>query len=108
MGSILTVRAIWAAISTCEFPDRHQRDLVGCGKARALRCVRSRVVAEVTEDDLWLSVPVLGEIRKGIELARRPDPVQTEAPETWLGAVVAGFGARAGPIIGVEYAHRFI
>jgi len=30
--------------------------------------------AEVAEGDLWLSTLILGEIRKGIELARRRDP----------------------------------
>lgn len=30
--------------------------------------------AEVAKGDLWLSTLILGEIRKGIELARRRDP----------------------------------
>ena len=32
----------------------------------------------VSEDDLWLSSLVLGEIRKGVELARRRDPRRAE------------------------------
>lgn len=50
--------------------------------------------AGVAEDDLWLSALVLGEIRKGVELARRHDPRKAEALESWLADVVAGFGDR--------------
>ncbi len=53
---------------------------------------------EVAEDDLWLSALVLGEIRKGVELARRRDPQKAEALEAWLGDVVAGFGDRILPV----------
>ena len=52
----------------------------------------------VAEDDLWLSALVLGEIRKGVELARRRDPQKAEALEAWLGDVVAGFGDRILPV----------
>ena len=54
--------------------------------------------ADVAEDDLWLSAPVLGEIRKGVELARRRDPRKAIALETWLGDVVARFGDRVLPV----------
>ena len=46
------------------------------------------------EDELWTSALVLGEIRRGIELARRRDPQKAKALETWLEEVVAGFGDR--------------
>lgn len=52
----------------------------------------------VAEDDLWLSALVLGEIRKGVELARRRDPRKADALETWLGDVIAGFGDRVLPV----------
>ena len=34
---------------------------------------------DVPEEDLWLSALVLGEIRKGVELARRRDPTKAAA-----------------------------
>ncbi|WBQ14353.1 type II toxin-antitoxin system VapC family toxin [Hyphomonadaceae bacterium BL14] len=40
--------------------------------------------AGIAEDDLWLSALVLGEIRKGVELARRCDPRKANALEAWL------------------------
>lgn len=52
----------------------------------------------VAEDDLWLSALVLGEIRKGVELARRRDPTKAAALEAWLGDVIAGFGDRVLPV----------
>lgn len=52
----------------------------------------------VAEDDLWLSALVLGEIRKGVELARRRDPQKAAALETWLSDVVSGFGDRVLPV----------
>lgn len=54
--------------------------------------------AEVAEGDLWLSPLILGEIRKGIELARRRDPDKASVLEAWLGEVVAGFGDRLLPV----------
>jgi len=54
--------------------------------------------AEVPEDDLWLSTLILGEIRKGIELARRRDPDQALVLEAWFGEVVSGFGDRLLPV----------
>ena len=54
--------------------------------------------SDVAEYDLWLSALVLGEIRKGVELARRRDPGKAEALEAWLGDVTAGFGDRVLPV----------
>jgi predicted nucleic acid-binding protein len=45
-----------------------------------------------------MSVLVLGEIRKGIELARPRDPAKADALVAWLAAVVAAFGERILPI----------
>ena len=54
--------------------------------------------AAVDEGDLYLSVLVLGEIRKGIELARPRDPAKAKALEVWLAAVDAAFGERILPV----------
>lgn len=53
---------------------------------------------DVAEDDLWLSALVVGEIRKGVELARRRDPQKAAALEAWLGEVTSGFADRVLPI----------
>jgi predicted nucleic acid-binding protein len=50
------------------------------------------------ENDLYLSVLVTGEIRRGIELARRRDPVRAAVFEQWLADIEAAFGARILPI----------
>lgn len=52
----------------------------------------------IGDADLYLSVLVLGEIRKGIELARPRDPTKAEALEAWLGEVGVAFGERVLPI----------
>ena len=52
----------------------------------------------VSEDDLWLSSLVLGEIRKGVELARRRDPRRAEALKVWLTDVMSRFGNRVLPV----------
>lgn len=54
--------------------------------------------AEVTEGDLWLSTLILGEIRKGVELARRRDPDKASVLEAWLGEVVSGLSDRLLPV----------
>jgi len=50
------------------------------------------------DSDLYLSVLVLGEIRKGIELARLRDRTQAETLAAWLRDVTIGFGNRILPI----------
>lgn len=54
--------------------------------------------AGVAEDDLWLSALVVGEIRKGVELARRRDPQKAKVLEAWLSDVLSGFGDRILPV----------
>ena len=54
--------------------------------------------ATVTDEDLCLSVLVLGEIRKGIELKRRRDPLQADLLEAWLDQIRMAFGDRALPV----------
>ena len=48
----------------------------------------------IDDSDIYLSVLVLGEIRKGIERARSRDPGRASALETWLSAVRESFGDR--------------
>lgn len=47
---------------------------------------------------LRLSVLVMGEIRKGIELARRQDPVKAAAHESWLTRIQDEFAMRIIPV----------
>ena len=53
---------------------------------RGERCDRHVAAwfASINDDDIYLSVLVLGEIRKGIERARRTDAAQARALERWL------------------------
>jgi toxin FitB len=64
------------------------------------RCDRTVAVwyASIDDSDLYLSVLVTGEIRRGIELARRRDPAKAAALEGWLNEVDAAFGDRILPI----------
>ena len=52
----------------------------------------------LAEVDLWLCSLVLGEIRKGVQLARRHDSRKTKALEGWLADIVSGFGDRVLPV----------
>lgn len=54
--------------------------------------------AGVAATDLYLSVLVLGEIRKGVELVRDREPERAAALEAWLRAVDAAFGGRILPV----------
>lgn len=57
--------------------------------------------ASIADEDLFLSTLVLGEIRKGIELARRRDADKAAALERWLREVESAFGAR---VLGIDNA----
>ena len=54
--------------------------------------------ARVEETDIFLSVLVLGEMRRGIERIRRRDPQQTDVLERWLDEIVLRFAGRILPI----------
>ena len=54
--------------------------------------------ASIGDEDLYLSVLVLGEIRTGIELARAKDPMKARALEGWLVGLEQQFGDRVFPI----------
>jgi toxin FitB len=64
------------------------------------RCDRNVAAwyAAVDGSDLYLSVLVIGEIRRGIERARRWDSARAAIFEDWLTEVDAAFGGRILPI----------
>ena len=70
---------------------------------KGTRCDRQVAAwyASIAEEDLFLSTLVLGEIRRGIELARLRDPDKAAALERWLGQVEAAFGGR---VLGIDNA----
>lgn len=57
--------------------------------------------ASIADENLFLSTLVLGEIRKGIELARPRDSGKAVALERWLQQVEAAFGSR---VLGIDNA----
>ena len=57
--------------------------------------------ASIADEDLFLSTLVLGEIRKGIELARRRNAGKAAALERWLREVESAFGGR---VLGIDNA----
>jgi predicted nucleic acid-binding protein len=57
--------------------------------------------ASIADEDLFLSTLVLGEIRKGVELARPRDPGKAMALERWLGDVEVAFNGR---VLGIDNA----
>lgn len=57
--------------------------------------------ASIAEDDLFLSTLVLGEIRKGAELARASDRDKAASLERWLRQVEDAFGSR---VLGIDNA----
>lgn len=50
--------------------------------------------ASIVDEDLYLSTLVLGEIRKGIELARHKDTGKATALERWLREIEVAFDGR--------------
>jgi toxin FitB len=54
--------------------------------------------ASVTDAELYLSVLVLGEIRKGTELVRSRDPAQAAALDAWMTELSTAFGERVIPV----------
>ena len=53
---------------------------------------------KIEDANLYLSVLVIGEIRKGIEKIRPKDSAQANAIENWLSAVDEAFGERILPV----------
>ena len=52
----------------------------------------------VREDELFLSVLVIGEMRQGIERLRKRDPKRAQAFEKWLEELLQSYGDRVLPI----------
>jgi toxin FitB len=57
--------------------------------------------ASIADDDLFLSTLVLGELRKGVELARPRDAAKAVALERWLQEVETTFDGR---VLGIDNA----
>ena len=55
-------------------------------------------LASVPASSLYLSVLVLGEIRRGVESLRRRDPAQALAYETWLARLHHDYSDRVLPV----------
>lgn len=52
----------------------------------------------IDDAEIYLSVLVVGEIRKGVERIRIKDPAQTRALENWLASLTSAFAERILPI----------
>jgi len=50
------------------------------------------------DSEMWMSVLVLGELRRGVELIRRRDPHSAEALSMWLEALTSDYRDRILPI----------
>jgi len=59
-----------------------------------------RWMASVEPSDLYLSVLVVGEIRRGTELLRRYDAAQAAVFDSWLAGLKEAYGTRILPITG--------
>jgi predicted nucleic acid-binding protein len=57
-----------------------------------------RWLAEAVEEELFISVLALGEIRQGIERLRRRDPAPARALEKWLLRISAEFAGHLLPV----------
>ncbi len=57
-----------------------------------------RWVSSTPSGDLYLSVLVVGEVRRGIERLKRRDPDQAEVYEAWLGTVLRDYADRIVPV----------
>ncbi len=51
-------------------------------------------ISSVPASDLYLSVLVVGEVRRGVERLRRRNPHQAEVYEAWLGTVLSDYADR--------------
>ncbi len=60
----------------------------------------------VSEDETFVSVMVIGEIRRGIELTRRTDPPAATSLEWWLSQVLEAYATRTFPVT-AEIADRW-
>lgn len=68
-------------------------------RGRANRAVIAWIAAH--QDDLYLSVLVTGEIRRGVESIRKRDPRAAASLERWLREIETSFEDRILPVDGV-------
>lgn len=57
-----------------------------------------RWFARHIDDDVWLSVLVIGEVRRGVERRRRRDPATAEVLDRWLVALTDDYADRILPV----------
>ena len=57
-----------------------------------------RWISSVPTEDIYLSVLTLGEVRRGIGLLSRRDPVQADVYEAWLVTVLRDYADRVLPV----------
>ena len=57
-----------------------------------------RWISSTPTAELYLSVLVVGEIRRGVERLKRRDPDQAEIYEAWLGTVLHDYADRVLPV----------
>lgn len=57
-----------------------------------------RWIAGVGEGEIYLSVLILGEVRRGIERLRRKDHAQAEVYSTWLAKLRHDYAERILPV----------
>lgn len=55
-------------------------------------------ISSVPSGDLYLSVLVIGEVRRGVERLKRRDPDQAEIYEVWLATVLGDYADRVLPV----------
>jgi hypothetical protein len=85
------------ARSSVELPARYQRHLRAAqGGARRLH--RDGWFADVADEEIFLSVLTIGEIRRGIENVRRRDPDSAAALDRWLALLSEAHADRILPI----------
>ena len=74
-----------------------------CEVRKGARCDAkvSAWYASIADEDIFLSTLLLGEIRKGVELARPRDARKAAALERWLRGVEAAFEGR---VLGIDNA----
>jgi predicted nucleic acid-binding protein len=89
---------ILGATSICELSDRH-RHYFRSSERRSLQSTRSAWYASIADEDIFLSTLVLGEIRKGVELARPRDAGKAAVLERWLREIELAFDGR---VLGID------
>ena len=61
----------------------------------------ARWYESLAEDEIFLSVLTIGELRRGVELIRRRDVASAERLDAWLAEVSSGHAARILPVDGI-------